>query len=72
MKRRIIDFLHDLIVIGQRGMALNKKEGRFKLDVRRKLFTERAVRLWHSCPDKLWVPHLWRHSRPGWERPWAA
>ena len=30
------------------------KEGRFRLDVRKKFFTERAVRCWHSCPEKLW------------------
>jgi len=27
---------------------------------------------WHSCPEKLWMPHSWRHSRPGWMGPWAA
>jgi len=31
-----------------------------------------AVRRWHSCPEKLWVPHPWRRSRPGWMGPWAA
>jgi len=25
-------------------------DGRFRLDVRRKFFTQRAVRPWHSCP----------------------
>jgi len=24
------------------------------------------VRPWHSCPEKLWVPHPWRYSGPGW------
>jgi len=23
-----------------------------------------------GCPEKLWMPHPWRHSRPGWTRPW--
>ena len=36
---------------------MQTKRGRFRLDVRRKLFTQRAVRPWHSCPEKLWVPH---------------
>ena len=27
--------------------------GRFRLDIRR---TQRAVRPWHSCPEKLWCP----------------
>ena len=34
-----------------------KKEGRFMLDVRQKFFTQKAVRPWHSCPEKLRVPH---------------
>jgi len=29
---------------------------RFTLDVRWKFFTQRAVRCWHSCPEKLWCP----------------
>ena len=29
----------------------------------RKLFTKRAVKPWHSCPE-LWVPHPWRCPRP--------
>jgi len=32
------------------------KEGRFKLDVWEKFFTQRAKRSWHSCPEKLWCP----------------
>jgi len=40
--------------------------------MKKKLFTMEAVRPWHSCPEKLWVPHPWRHSRPGWMGPWAA
>lgn len=30
-------------------------------------------RQWHTgtgCSLKLWLPHLWRHSRPGWMEPW--
>ena len=26
----------------------------------------RAVRPWHCCPKKLWVPHPWWYLRPGW------
>jgi len=26
------------------------------LAVRRKSFPQRAVRRWHSCPEKLWCP----------------
>ena len=31
-------------------------EMRFKVKIRRKFFTQRAVRHWHSCPEKLWCP----------------
>ena len=36
--------------------GFNLKEGRFRLDVTKKFFTERTVRHWHSCPEKLWCP----------------
>jgi len=52
--------------------AFEVKEGRFRLDTGKKFYTMRVVRPWHSCPEKLWVPHPWRHSRPGWMGPWAA
>ena len=34
------------------------EERRFRLDVRRTFFTQRALRCWHSCPEKLWCPSL--------------
>jgi len=27
------------------------------------------VRPWYCCPEDMWMPHPWRHSRIG---PWAA
>ena len=60
---------YNLIVIGEGGNGFKLKEGRFRLVVRQKFFTQRR---WHSCPEKLWVPHSWRLSRPGWMGPWAA
>jgi len=38
-----------------RGNSFNLKEERFRLDVRLKFFTERLVRCWHCCPEKLWI-----------------
>ena len=52
--------------------SVKLKQWKFSLDVRRKILTQRVVRLWHSYPDKLWVPHPWKCSRPGWMAPWAA
>jgi len=37
--------------------------------MRRRFFTQRAVRHWHCCPE-LWVPHPWRCPRL--DGPWAA
>ena len=31
-------------------------KGRFMSDVRKKFFTQREVKPWHSCPVKLWCP----------------
>jgi len=41
---------------GTRGNDFKLKEERFNLDDSGKFFTERAVRLWHSCPEELWCP----------------
>ena len=38
------------------GSGFKLKEGRFGLAVMKKFFTQRVVRCWHSCPEKLWCP----------------
>ena len=35
-----------------------------------KFFTMRVVRCCNSCPERLWMLHPWRCSRPGWTEPW--
>jgi len=35
-----------------KGNGFKLKEKKFKLDVRKKFFTQRAVRPWHCCPEK--------------------
>ena len=41
---------------GGGGGGAKPKEGRFRLDVRRKFFTERVTFHWHCCPEKCGCP----------------
>ena len=53
----------------ENGLKLNERK--FRLDVRKKFFTQRMAKPWHCCPE-LWVSHLWRCPRPGWMGPWTT
>lgn len=48
------------------GNSFKLKEDRFRLDVSKKCFTLRVLRHWNSYPERLWVPHPWKPSGPGW------
>jgi len=49
-----------------RGNVLKLKEGRYRSDIRKKIFNMRVVRHWNRLPRKLWLPPPWKCSRPGW------
>jgi len=51
-------------VTGQGEVALNLK--RFRLDIRKKIFTGRVMRHCNRLPSEVVNALPWRHSRPGW------
>ena len=52
MNREETDFLHDLIPVGQWGIVLKFKKGRFRLSIVL-YFTERVMRNWNKLPREV-------------------
>jgi len=53
-------------------LILKLKEGRFRLDIRKKSLTVRVVRHWNRLPRDVFDAPSLGTSRQGWIQPWAT
>ena len=54
------------VVNESRGNGFQLEESRYRLDIRKKLFTVRMVRQWNRLRSNVVNAPPWRCSRPGW------
>ena len=55
-----------------RGNGFKLKEGRCRLDIGGSSLPREWWDAGTGCPERPWMPHPWRCSRPGWMGPWAT
>lgn len=51
---------------------INDFKGKFRLDLRKKVFIMRLMRHWNGSPEKLWTPHPLKCSKPNWTGLWVT
>jgi len=55
-----------------RTNGFKPREGIFRLDIRDKFLPWGWWDTGTGCSERLWRPHLWKYSRPGWKGLWAT